>query len=269
VDELDTAGVDGVTAVLETGAGSTLLNRIGVSVLDAVVREAHSRNLPVVIHTGDSRDVAEALQAGADGIEHGSLRDLVPEELFVEMARKGVAYVPSLSVAEAYSHLGAGKTELLERSLVLQVGPAQLVEDTKRALQSPKSAQFWQRLKTIPVDLDRGMENLRRAHQAGVMLVTGSDAGSVLVLHGPAVHRELQLWEKAEIPPGVALQAATYDAARLLGVEDRVGLVRKGHDADLLIVDGNPLQDITITERISAVIFKGERLNRIGLFEQE
>jgi imidazolonepropionase-like amidohydrolase len=88
----------------------------------------------------------------------------------------------------------------------------------------------------------------------------------MLVFHGPTVQHELQLWVAAGIPPAVALQAATWNAAKLLGAESRLGLVAKAHDADLLIVDGNPLTDIAATERISIVVFKGERIRLAVLF---
>jgi imidazolonepropionase-like amidohydrolase len=100
-----------------------------------------------------------------------------------------------------------------------------------------------------------------------VPLVTGSDAGNMLVFHGPTVHRELQLWVEAGIPPAAALQAATWNAAKLLRAEHRIGLVSAGRDANLLVVDGDPTRDISATERISLVIFKGERIRRPELFD--
>ena len=100
-------------------------------------------------------------------------------------------------------------------------------------------------------------------------MVTGSDAGNLLVIHGPTIHRELQLWVQAGIPPKVALIAATANAARLLGAGGRIGLIRKGYEATLLLVDGNPLEDIAATERISLVLYKGERIDRADLFDQE
>jgi len=110
-------------------------------------------------------------------------------------------------------------------------------------------------------------DNLRRAWKAGVPLVTGSDAGNMLVFHGPTVHRELQLWVEAGIPPAVALQAATLNAARLLRADGRIGLVAAGRDANLLLVDGDPTRDISATERISMVVLKGERVRRVDLFD--
>jgi imidazolonepropionase-like amidohydrolase len=101
------------------------------------------------------------------------------------------------------------------------------------------------------------------------MLVAGSGSGSPLVIHGPAIHRELQLWSEAGIPAKTALTAATANAARRLGISGRAGMIRKGYDATLLILDGNPLADIAATERISAVFSKGERVRRGSLFDQK
>ena len=110
-------------------------------------------------------------------------------------------------------------------------------------------------------------ENLRRAWKAGVPLVTGSDAGNALVFHGPTVHRELQLWVAAGISPEAALQAATWNAAKLVGADSRIGMIAPGRDANLLVVDGDPTRDIAATERISLVVLKGERIRRQDLFD--
>jgi imidazolonepropionase-like amidohydrolase len=79
----------------------------------------------------------------------------------------------------------------------------------------------------------------------------------------------LQLWVQAGISPEAALQAATYNNAKLLRIDNRAGLIKKGYDANLLLVDGNPLKDISATQHIAAVIFKGERINRSQLFDQD
>lgn len=234
-----------------------------------MAEESRVQNLPIVVHTGDSRDIKDALECGITGIEHGSFRDHIPEDLFAQMAATGVAYDPTLSVAEAFEQLLSGSEDLLKRSLVQQVGPPKLVQETQKAFHSERRSHIVERSKGFHFSLALGQQNLLRAYQAGVLLVTGSDAGNPLVIHGPTIHRELQLWVKAGIPPKVALQAATYNAARLLRAQDRIGLIQKGHDADLLLVDGDPLQDIDTTERISLVIYKGERLNRPRLFEEE
>jgi imidazolonepropionase-like amidohydrolase len=120
-----------------------------------------------------------------------------------------------------------------------------------------------------PIDMKIARDNLLRAWKAGVTLVTGSDAGNMLVFHGPTVQRELELWVEAGIPIQVALQAATLNGAKSLRAEGRMGSVEKGKEATLLVVDGNPLEDVKATEAISFVIFKGEKINRTELFNQE
>jgi imidazolonepropionase-like amidohydrolase len=158
---------------------------------------------------------------------------------------------------------------LLQRSLVQQVGPAELLEDTQTLLASPQTQAMRQHIAQFPIHLETGQENLRAAYRYGVTLVTGSDAGNLLVIHGPTVEHEVELWVKAGIPAAVALQAATYNAARLLRSDNHIGIIRPGNDADLLLVDGNPLEDITAIERISGVFFKGEDVDRSELFDQE
>jgi len=95
-----------------------------------------------------------------------------------------------------------------------------------------------------------------------VTLVTGSDAGNMMVFHGATVQREVQLWVEAGIPVSVALQAATLNGAKSLRADKRMGSVEIGKEATLLVVDGNPLEDLKAAEAISFVMFKGERIGR-------
>ena len=124
-------------------------------------------------------------------------------------------------------------------------------------------------LSHYPLSMEVGGRNLLKAWQAGVMLVTGSDAGNFLVLHGPTVQREIELWVAAGIPAEVALQAATSNTARLLRADDRIGTIEKGKEASLIVVNGNPLQDVRALSSISNVFLKGERVRRTEIFEQK
>jgi imidazolonepropionase-like amidohydrolase len=117
--------------------------------------------------------------------------------------------------------------------------------------------------------IELGKQNLLAAYHAGVTLVTGSDAGNLMVVHGPTIHRELQLWVQAGVPAEVALKAATGDAAKALGAGDRIGMLRKGYDATVVLLNGNPLKDISATEQISMIVFKGEHIDRPGLLDQK
>lgn len=269
VQALKASGVDAIKAVVESGAAGALYNRLDPTILDAIGAAARAANLPFAVHTGDVRDIEDALHAGATSIEHGSMRQRIPDAVFSAMAKAGVYYDPTLYVAAAFPQYAAGKLDLLQRSLVQQAAPPKLLAATRRMIESPPANASRKRSADYPTDIAIANDNLVRAFRAGVPLVTGSDAGNMLVFHGPTIQYELQLWVQAGVPVSAALQAATLNAAKVLRADKRIGSLEKGKEATMLIVDGNPLEDIRAAEAISAVIFKGERLNRSGLLKPE
>ncbi len=268
VRELKAAGVDGVKAILEAGWGDGMLyDRLDLLLVRSVAEEARAQNLPLATHTGDARDVTDAVEIGSSSIEHGSWRDEVPDAVLERMVRQGVYLDPALGVAEAYANYFAGKGDTLNNSLVQQAVLGTVLKGTREFVTSGKGADAT-KAALFQSAFERAGANLLRAWKAGVPLVAGSEAGSPMVFHGPSLHHELQLWVKAGIPAKVALTAATGNGAKLMRAENRIGAIRKGLDADLLLVDGNPLEDISATERISLVVFKGERIRRSALFEK-
>ncbi|MEP6809622.1 MAG: amidohydrolase family protein [Chthoniobacterales bacterium] len=269
VDELAAQHVDAIKGVLEAGVPAYPFTRMDVKILGAVVDEARLRHLPSSIHTGSAADVADAVSLTPSSIEHGSFRDEIPDNVFAEMKAKGIALDPTLSVAEGLTSFARADLSPLQRSLVQQVAPKDLLAQTESAVKSDKMAPVREGLAHYPTSVEQGSRNLVRAYQAGVMLVTGSDAGNFLVLHGATVQREIELWVAAGIPIEVALEGATNNAAKLLGVADRIGTITEGKEASLLLVDGNPLQDVHALSAISVVLFKGERVARSELFKSE
>ena len=266
VDTLKNEGVDSIKAVLESGnAVWGNFNHLDPALYKAIVDEAHKDGLPVITHTGSIADVNLAIEAGSGTVEHGAMMETIPAEVFARMKARNIAYDPTLSVYAGMAAMGAGKTDILDNSLLQAVGPADLLSATKEAMAQSKPAHdlaYYQPL------LDRLNKNLLTAYQSGVTLITGSDAGNMLVIHGPTVQREMGLWVKAGLPPAVALQAATYNAAQVLHSDEHFGIILPGRDATLILLDGDPVQDIGNTEHISAVYFKGEHVDRSELFNQ-
>ena len=93
----------------------------------------------------------------------------------------------------------------------------------------------------------------------GGRLVAGTDTPQQFVVPGWSLHRELQLYVAAGLTPAAAIRSATADAAALLGIADRAGTIDVGKDADLVLVDGDPLRDIRATTAIRLVV----RLGRV------
>jgi len=88
-------------------------------------------------------------------------------------------------------------------------------------------------------------------------VAAGTDAGNPLVTPGVSLHRELELYVEGGLSPAMAVRTATADAAALLGLSHRVGTIAIGKDADLVLVQGDPLLDITALRRIVTVIRRG------------
>jgi imidazolonepropionase-like amidohydrolase len=267
--DLAAAGADGFMAVVESDfEGEKLADRQDLLLARSIMEEAKVRKLPLAAHTGEAADVADAVEIGATSVEHGAWLDELPDSLLERMAARGVYYDPALSAAEGFAAYYAGNQDLLGGSLVEQTAPAAVLKATRALLAGGKPADAVKAL-LFQHAFEQARANLLRAWKAGVPLAMGTDAGSPLVFHGASLHHELQLWVAAGIPAETALEAATVNAAKLLRAGGRIGAIRKGLDADLLLVDGNPLRDIAATERISLVVLKGERIRRQGLFDQK
>src|SRR5262249_30964808 len=140
VHDLKKDGVDGIKAILEGGWSGHTIPRLDPGILRAIVEAAHQDSLAVVCHTGNARDVADALDAGVDGLEHGSERDIIPDAQFVKMKQMGTAYDPTLAAFEAIAMTAQGKFDLLDRTLVQQVAVPKLLQQTKHILAT--SSQF-------------------------------------------------------------------------------------------------------------------------------
>lgn len=268
VDDLKKAGVDGIKAVLESGNPHwQLFNRLDLATYRAIISRAAVDGLPSATHTGDAADVRDAVEAGTNSIEHGSFMDDIPAALFHSMQTRDIAYDPTLSVIEGLLDEDTGNPEPLQRSLVQRVAPPDLLLSTTEWLAHTKHSGTQESFFKQAVQF--GNTNLMKAYQAGVPLIAGSDAGNMLVIHGPTIQHELELWVKAGIPPGIALRATTFNAAKVLHAESRIGLIAPGRDATLLLLDGDPVEDITATERIASIFFKGEEVSRKDLLTQD
>jgi imidazolonepropionase-like amidohydrolase len=105
--------------------------------------------------------------------------------------------------------------------------------------------------------------NVKLLADAGAKLVTGTDSGLPGMFHGAALHRELQNLVALGLRPSRVLRMATVDAAHVIDPRADYGEVRPGQRADLLLIEGDPLADISATEKIAGVWQDGRKLDRL------
>ena len=108
-------------------------------------------------------------------------------------------------------------------------------------------------------------ENTRLLHEAGVTLLAATDVGIPMLVPGLSLHQELVLLADAGLTPLEALRTATLNPARVMGLADSLGTIEVGRLADLVLLDANPLADISNTQRIRAVIANGRLFRRADL----
>ena len=207
--------------------------------LRAIVDEAHNRDKPVLAHCRSTKSINYALDAGVDAILHcffydedGSYR--YDEATADRLAESEVWLNPTM-------HLGrASRAALLRAMEERPLTPAEQV----RLDRSNRMGGI-------------GVEQFRRLIQAGVKLIGGSDCGWGSYPFGD-FQGEVLAMADAGLSPMQAILAGTRNAATALRRDDQTGAIEPGKDADLLVVDGDPLQDLEALRSVAAV-FKGGR----------
>jgi imidazolonepropionase-like amidohydrolase len=188
--------------------------------MTALVDESHRLRKKVAVHCHGDQAAREAIEAGVDSIEHGSF--MKPETVAL-MKKKGTFLTPTLMAAEYI----VGK-----------------IESYPPALQAKARAAYNAR-----------SEMFRNALKMGVKISFGTDAA--VFPHGQNA-KEFALMTGLGMAPIDALKAATSNDAELLGISEKVGTLQKGKVADIVAVPGDPMTDITATERVSFVMKEGK-----------
>jgi imidazolonepropionase-like amidohydrolase len=114
--------------------------------------------------------------------------------------------------------------------------------------------------------METKLENVRMLHEAGVVVLAGTDLGNPFLVPGVSLHDELAaLVEGVGLSPLEALRAATVDPARVFGMADSLGTVAEGMLADLVLLGSNPLENISNTMSVVGVVLNGRLLDRDAL----
>ena len=187
-----------------------------------IVNMAKDYGFKVAAHAHGSEGIKRAVRAGVHSIEHGTLMD---DEGMRLMREKGTYYVPTIIAG-------------------LWVAEKAKDPDFFPELVRPKAAEIGPQIKGT----------FGKAYQAGVKIAYGTDTG--VSAHGNNA-TEFKHMVEAGMPPMKAIQSATVEAAKLLGEYEQLGSLAEGKVADIIAVNGNPVEDITILEEVDFVMKSG------------
>ncbi|OGR25044.1 MAG: hypothetical protein A2277_21015 [Desulfobacterales bacterium RIFOXYA12_FULL_46_15] len=188
--------------------------------MKAGIEEAHKAGRKTATHAMGSKGIMDALRAGIDSIEHGIY---LTDEIISLMIENKVFYIPTIA---AMYHIG-------------KMGVAGGIPE-------------WA-VKKNTIVTPHHTESVKKAHQAGVAIAMGTDAGTPFNYHGKNL-MEIPLLVRRGLTPMEALMAATGVASRVLGMENQIGTIEQGKIADIVLVRHNPLDDIDILNEPDAII---------------
>jgi imidazolonepropionase-like amidohydrolase len=256
------SGMDGIKIVVESdNLAREEIPQMPPELVAAAVEAASRYGLPVFVHATSLDELEVAVEAGVDAVVHLVWQPEAPDrELLMEMRRREIAYVPTLSAFIWTDIWGDPADNLTDPFLRQGVEPLLI----RTLLESPMNP-------TDPVtDDDRAFRRrvlaaLKSAHDAGIELVGGSDPPGGFTFHGYSMHHELALMVEAGLTPAEALAIATRNAAGLVGAAGDFGTVEPGQRADLLLLSANPLEDIMNTRAIEQVFLDGQMIDREAL----
>lgn len=220
-------GADVIKMTITGGVNSRIGAGLGAQMFEdearAVVETARMYDKKIAVHAHGADGINLALKLGVDSIEHGTLIDDESLRLF---RSSRTYYVPTLSTVNGY----------LER---IAANPDAYTGEVRSK-----------------IDWRIGITGkaLERAVPAGVRIAFGTDAG--VSLHGRNAD-EFELLVRHGLTPMQAIEAATVNAADLLGLADRIGRLAPGYHADLIAVSGDPLEDVTVLKRVDWVLKDG------------
>jgi len=228
------------------------------AVFKAAIDAAHRHSIKVASHVFYLGDAKAVITSGVDALAHSVRDQPVDDELVAMMKKRGTFYVATLNVDASFSAFADDPALLDDPFLTAALPP-----DSVQQFRSPEYRAKVAADPNVPkarAALENGMRNLKTLHAKGVHIAFGTDSGANPVrIQGWGEHRELELMVKAGLSPMDALVAATRGSATMLGISDR-GTLEKGKRADLLVLAGNPLDDIRNTRKLVSVWHDGREI---------
>ena len=217
-DLIKITATGGVLSVAKSGQNPQFMT----DELEAIVETAKDYGMTVAVHAHGKEGMKRAIEAGVDSIEHGTYMD---DEIRKLTKKHGTYYVPTILAGKFVADKAKidGFFPELVRPKAAAIGP--LIQNT-----------------------------FEQAHKAGVKIAFGTDSG--VSAHGDNA-QEFSLMVEAGMKPADALLSATVNSANLLGISDILGTLEEGKLADIVAVQGNPLDDISLMESVSFVMKDG------------
>jgi imidazolonepropionase-like amidohydrolase len=257
VDEDAAMKVDIVKIRVDDNLGTTA--KMKPEIYRAVIDEAHKKGLRVAVHLFYLNDAKAVLDAGADFIAH-SIRDQeVDGEVIAALKKRDVCVCPTL-MREVSTFVYETTPPFFSDPLFLKRADPRTVAKLRQpvyqqAMAKSRAAQLYK------AGLDIAMANVKKLEDAGVTIAMGTDTGPPARFQGYFELMELEMMARAGLTPRQILASATRDAARCMKIDREVGTLEPGKWADFVVVNADPLADISNVKKIDSVWIAGNAIS--------
>lgn len=227
-----------------------------------IIKQAHSRNMKVVSHLYYINDGKRLAKDGIDLFGH-SIRDAkVDNEIIGLMKAKKIPYIPTLSLDDYAYVYSYGKASWINDPFFkksLEPTVFEMISSPDFRVKQAKEQDF----NRSRSGLENAMYNAKKLYDSGILVGMGTDSGAMVTRpQGFSEHHELELFVRAGFTPLQAIQLATLNSAKILGLDKQYGTFEKGKVADFIVVNGDPSKTISDTQKISAVYKAGKKVSK-------
>lgn len=225
-----------------------------------LIEQAAQRGLPVSAHMVELQDAVSLVQAGVGLLAHSVRDEPVSQELIDLMNRSGVCLTPTL-MREVSTYIYRDRPEFFGDPWFLRSAHPDLIEnllDPQTQQRYASESANWYR-DQLPLAID----NMMVLHRAGATIAMGTDTGVGARFQGYFEQLEMELMQQAGMSAHDVLMSATADAARCLGRQQDIGLLQPGRWADFLVLQENPLQDVSALRSLQSVYIGGKAVQAV------
>jgi imidazolonepropionase-like amidohydrolase len=257
VDTLAAQKVDAIKIWVDDLGGKA--PKIKPAVIDAVLDQARKYDIPVTAHIQSLADTQHLVEAGAAGFLHmiQDTEDIDPA-FIAKLRDLRIVFAPTL-VRQELDWLFTEHPERLDDPDVARSIAPHVVSAARESARSAHPSEADRQA------FERAERNTRKLAAGGVLIGVGSDGGSALDFPGLMTHREVELLVEAGLSPMDAIVAGTRNGGLALRKVNELGTIEPGRRADLLLLTGNPLEDVRNLRKIDQLMLDGEWVDRQAL----
>lgn len=236
---------------------------LSVPLLDDLVSAAADHSLAVFVDVGDRNGSFEVAALGISAFAHVPTRALESSVIALAVDRD-IRFVSTLAQQERSARRRLNDLSFLKQPLIADTHPPAFVEALREYATTELTVSEKSWVARSLIHLQTAFDNVLALHEAGVLIVAGTDAPYPGVIQGESIHRELELLVEAGLSPLEAISTATSNAAELMGAENW-GSIEVGNFANLIVVGGRPDRQISDTRKIHLVMQNGRFMDRDAL----